>query len=387
LRTVDRLALALLVDGTAPRPEAEDRDHVEELVGAQTSSKEVLEGRMKYEKPISVALCTYNGDKFLSELLSSLEKQTILPGELVVCDDGSTDKTISILTEFSLKSLFPVRIRLNKERLGYRSNFRLAASLCLFDIIAFCDQDDIWDARKLEVCRSYFANSNVYLVYHQATVCNSIGTSTNEHVYKTTESDEPAMILSDPWFAPLGFTEVFRSSLLSFNPALLLSDPWDGGVVSHDHLVYLSALSKGQVVFIKDSLTLYRQHGGNVAGVRPRFDLGSKIEYLCRNRAKDYLNRAKAAKERGQLIQDQLAAEDLGLPFITPGVVKKYKRLGHLYALRARLYESKILRCRIKLYVKLLRERAYSSRDLWLMPIRNRIRDLVLGVVLNSWLR
>ena len=85
----------------------------------------------------SVALCTYNGERFLQIQLDSLAAQTILPGELLICDDASTDDTLQILDNFSKTSPFPVRIFSNKINLGYVKNFEQAISLCTNEII-FC---------------------------------------------------------------------------------------------------------------------------------------------------------------------------------------------------------------------------------------------------------
>ena len=71
---------------------------------------------------ISVALCTYNGEQFLSRQLESIEQQTRTPDELVVCDDCSTDRTLEILQEFAVLAAFPVRITQN-DNLGFVANF------------------------------------------------------------------------------------------------------------------------------------------------------------------------------------------------------------------------------------------------------------------------
>jgi glycosyltransferase involved in cell wall biosynthesis len=63
---------------------------------------------MSHGKSISVAMCTYNGEKFLKEQLESIAAQTRLPMELVICDDGSTDSTIDIVEAFTSSSPFPV---------------------------------------------------------------------------------------------------------------------------------------------------------------------------------------------------------------------------------------------------------------------------------------
>jgi glycosyltransferase involved in cell wall biosynthesis len=86
---------------------------------------------------ISIAMTTYNGERFLEEQLRSLTEQTTLPNELVVCDDGSTDRTPEILAQFAKRASFPVRIVINNHRLGWRENFLKAASLYNSDYIAF----------------------------------------------------------------------------------------------------------------------------------------------------------------------------------------------------------------------------------------------------------
>src|ERR1700730_3732237 len=82
------------------------------------------------QEKISVALCTYNGERFLGRQLASMQQQTRLPDELVVCDDCSTDSTIGILNEFATSAGFPVRIIRNEQNLGFVANFEQAIRLC-----------------------------------------------------------------------------------------------------------------------------------------------------------------------------------------------------------------------------------------------------------------
>ena len=101
---------------------------------------------------ISIAMATYNGSKYLREQLDSLAAQTLPPCELVVTDDGSTDDTLGILDRFRRRAPFPVHLHRNEQRLGYRDNFLKAAQLCSGELIAFCDQDDVWMPDKLLSC-------------------------------------------------------------------------------------------------------------------------------------------------------------------------------------------------------------------------------------------
>ena len=105
------------------------------------------EGQISVE--ISIALCTFNGERFLQQQLDSLLQQDLPPSELVACDDGSTDSTLTLLRDFAAAASFPVTVVQNEDNLGYSRNFAKAAELCTGDIIAFCDQDDVWRPDKL----------------------------------------------------------------------------------------------------------------------------------------------------------------------------------------------------------------------------------------------
>jgi len=109
---------------------------------------------MTQSKTISIAMCTYNGEKFLREQLQSLAWQTRLPAELVICDDLSSDSTINIIRDFSDIAPFPVKLHINPVNLGSAAkgitrNFEQASRLCSGDLISFCDQDDVWLPQKL----------------------------------------------------------------------------------------------------------------------------------------------------------------------------------------------------------------------------------------------
>ena len=108
---------------------------------------------MMQNKTISVAMCTYNGDKYLWEQLQSIASQTRFPHELVICDDRFTDSTTDIIRDFTGSAPFPVRLHINPANLGAAAkgitrNFEQASRLCTGDLIAFCDQDDVGTRRN-----------------------------------------------------------------------------------------------------------------------------------------------------------------------------------------------------------------------------------------------
>lgn len=98
---------------------------------------------------ISVAMCTYNGARYLHEQLESIATQTLSPDELVVCDDGSSDETVRIIESFAGEVKFPVRLIGNEEKLGPARNFEKAITLARGELIALSDQDDCWYPQKL----------------------------------------------------------------------------------------------------------------------------------------------------------------------------------------------------------------------------------------------
>src|SRR5919199_6162917 len=108
---------------------------------------------------VSVAMCTYNGERYLQEQLDSIAAQTCLPDELVVCDDRSSDRTLEIIQIFKSKVSFPVHLHINPENLGTIKNFEKAISLCTGDIIVLSDQDDVWKPHKVETILQAFAKN------------------------------------------------------------------------------------------------------------------------------------------------------------------------------------------------------------------------------------
>ena len=234
---------------------------------------------------VSVALATYNGGKHLREQLDSLLGQTLLPFELVVTDDGSSDDTLDIVRSFSQTAPFPVRIYSNAERLGYGSNFLQAASYCGGDLIAFCDQDDYWLPMKLEACSKYFANPDVQLVIHSAETWdgqNRLGRQFPFHE----ETQVTAPGVTDSFALTPGFAVVFRRGLLSLTDNLnrpgCLFGLNNGSVMAHDAWIWLLGTTTGQVAKLKDVLALYRQHGSNTVGAPGKQGFRRKLELARR---------------------------------------------------------------------------------------------------------
>ena len=221
---------------------------------------------------ISIALCTYNGEKFLREQLNSIARQTLLPDELVVCDDCSSDSTMEILKEFRERVPFPVHIYRNEINLGSTKNFEKAIGLCSCDIIALCDQDDIWKPHKLERLEEVLrANPDAGYVFSDAQLVDDnrkpLGYSLWESIgfrgkirERFIQGDQFRCFLQQ--HIVTGATMAFRASV----GRLAMPFPSDGLWI-HDGWIVIIASATGAIgIPLHEPLVAYRQHAGQQIG-------------------------------------------------------------------------------------------------------------------------
>lgn len=115
----------------------------------------------------SVALCTYNGEKYLEEQIDSILSQSQTVDEIIICDDKSTDSTYEIIKNYKKKYPNLFSIYQNEKNLGYVSNFEKALALAKHDVVFLCDQDDIWYPEKVEKIINVFHHKpQVHLITH-----------------------------------------------------------------------------------------------------------------------------------------------------------------------------------------------------------------------------
>lgn len=221
---------------------------------------------------VSIALCTYNGERFLKEQLASFLLQTRLPDELVVCDDCSTDSTLKILEDFAKEVPFEVRICKNEVRLGSYLNFEKAVSLCKGDIIFLSDQDDVWASEKIEFITSKFAEfSSIGMVFSDAELVDENLCPLNKRLWefyfpkKKREKAKKVGIFEVLLEANVvtGATMAFRAKLKeSFLPF-----PKDISGIMHDGWISLCASLISDVYFTENPLIKYRIHRGQQIGI------------------------------------------------------------------------------------------------------------------------
>jgi glycosyltransferase involved in cell wall biosynthesis len=220
---------------------------------------------MSMTTKFSIAMCTYNGARYLKEQLESLASQTRLPDELIICDDSSSDETVEIVRAFAVSAPFAVNLEVNQKTLGSTQNFARAIQLCQGDLIALCDQDDIWLPAKLESIETLFAErSSVGLVFSDAELVDERlqplghklwGQLGFDHERRRLVDNGRALDLLLPGWTVTGATMAFRSKFLP----LILDIPNDLPMI-HDGWIALIVATVADVAFIDEPLIKYRQH-------------------------------------------------------------------------------------------------------------------------------
>jgi glycosyltransferase involved in cell wall biosynthesis len=221
---------------------------------------------------ISIALCTYNGEKFLSEQLNSFLTQTVLPDELIICDDLSNDSTPKIVAEFAEKAPFQVQFLVNEKNLGSTKNFERAISFCTGEIIFLSDQDDFWFSEKIETITNEFKqNSEIGMVFTDAELVNenlkSLQKKLCDLTYQKSERNSNFFDILLKRNVVTGATMAFRKEFVEkFTPI-----PTEIPNTIHDAWISLVIAANSDVKFIEKSLIKYRQHANQQIGVDWQF--------------------------------------------------------------------------------------------------------------------
>lgn len=200
---------------------------------------------------VSVAMATYNGEKYIDQQIESILKQLNENDELVISDDNSKDKTIEIINSFVDKDS-RVKVYFNKKK-GVISNFENAISLSTKDIIFLCDQDDVWLDNKVQTIKNYFLEEKLTLVVSDAKVVDTNLNVINDSFYKMLKSRK-GIVKNIAKNTYIGSAMAFRSEL---KERIL---PIPNNVPMHDAWIGIIAEKYGHVKFIPEKLFLYRRH-------------------------------------------------------------------------------------------------------------------------------
>jgi rhamnosyltransferase len=216
-------------------------------------------------RQVNVVLSTFNGETFLAEQLDSILGQTYADWRLLVRDDGSTDGTVDLLRSYAAKD---ERIRfLNDgappENLGFVGSFFTLVKSEPADFVVFCDQDDVWLPTKLEILLAEAEKHD-----------NGVPALYYTRWQAVDEQGRPIPVIGDrqDLFATTRLREQLTTNSVLGATSMIngrLADAWQGyeGLRSHDVFLGLAAAALGELVYVRETTTLYRQHGRNQYGV------------------------------------------------------------------------------------------------------------------------
>lgn len=212
----------------------------------------------------AVLMSTYNGELFLREQIDSILIQRDVHVTLFIRDDGSNDDTLKII------STYGTQIKLEcSENVGVGNSFMniLRTAGCDYDYYAFCDQDDIWMPEKLAKAIEIIHPCKGPVCYcSNQMLINSNGKKIGERYDSDIDTGYMYILSNNP---VSGCTMVWNRKLQE----LLIDDGRfpSAGILKkriHDVWVAMVASIAGTLVYDANSYILYRQHNGNVVGVR-----------------------------------------------------------------------------------------------------------------------
>lgn len=210
---------------------------------------------------VSIAMATYNGEKYLKEQLDSILAQTVSNWELIISDDCSTDSTVEIAKKYAEKDS-RIHIVENSFSHGCSENFENALRYCSGCYIAFCDQDDVWTNDHLEHLLSIIGDKS--LAFADAEAVDYSLKSLNFFLGEKFLISEKH--LKNNLFLHLIFLNFVQGTALIFKRELLNFLPFPRGLF-HDHWAAISAVLADGIAYSSKSILKYRQHGNNTCGV------------------------------------------------------------------------------------------------------------------------
>lgn len=231
-----------------------------EYVDANILEKTKLDTIFEYIPLVSVAMTTYNGEKYLKEQIDSILNQSYKNIELVICDDCSKDGTWSILQEYATIDN-RIKIVQNSSNLGFVRNFEQAISLCTGDFIALSDQDDIWEKWKIEESVKTIGN-------HDLLCSNSLLVDSNNnslgHTLKDTLEFYSIPDNQEILFKHLCFENFVQGSTILAQAAFLqpIAKTSENSlkIGYHDYWYAFKATEGNGIIYLDKCTIRYRQH-------------------------------------------------------------------------------------------------------------------------------
>lgn len=214
---------------------------------------------MKNEIICSVAMATYNGEKFIEEQIDSILKNLSKYDEIVISDDGSTDKTLDIIKKYQLNDK---RIKLIQgPKNGVKQNFANAIKNCNGKYIFLADQDDVWMNNKVKKMLKVLQEEGCVVAVHNAEIVDQNLSPIKQTFFEFRNSGSGIIknIIKNTY---IGCCMAFKSEL---KEKIL---PIPNNIEMHDQWIGIIGEKYGNSIFIEECLIKYRRHGSNVSNFK-----------------------------------------------------------------------------------------------------------------------
>jgi glycosyltransferase involved in cell wall biosynthesis len=224
---------------------------------------------------ISVAFIVYNGAQYMRTQLDSILAQTHKVDEIIVCDDASSDNTKEILEEYKNKHPNLFFIHYNTGNIGPTKNIEKAIQSCTGELILLADQDDYWEAHKVEAIIKYFEqNPTMNGVFTNGSLINSYGELDNKYAlwdamsfpYKTIKSKNELnnnlkLYINTVENCVTGATLAIRNNLAFLKqPFPIIKN------LVHDRWLAINLAENNSLGILEEKLIRYRIHSAQAIG-------------------------------------------------------------------------------------------------------------------------
>lgn len=202
--------------------------------------------------------------------LQSILSQTKLPDELIICDDRSSDSTISICEQVLANAPFKASVIVNEQTLRSTANFEKAISLCEGDIVVLCDQDDFWVPHKLEQIYNWFeSNPDCGGVFSNGLLVDDKGNSLNTTLWDKFRFNErkKEMVLNNKGFKALLEANFITGATFAFKKDIVLKSFPIPYKWVHDYWIGAWVAVVSSLMFIDENLIHYRIHASQQLGI------------------------------------------------------------------------------------------------------------------------
>lgn len=232
---------------------------------------------------VSIVLTTYNGSKYIRELLESLLKQSRKADEVLIYDDCSTDNTVEIvdsfIDEFSLEKEWHLVV--NEKNKGWKKNFKNAILNVQADVVFPCDQDDVWIPQKIEKMMKYMEkNDSCLLLASDYLLLHEDGVKNFERIKKQ-KYQNIEKVEFDEHFA-IGGIRPGCCMAMKMNFVKKVSAHWLDWY-PHDSFLWTEAVINEGCYLIHEDLITFRRHV-NSASVKIRHTSRAHLEAMNRTR-------------------------------------------------------------------------------------------------------